>query len=209
MADDTTYPHMLAAAGFQDPAAPPPAPAQPAQPSNYDGYATGGGFAGAQGASQIEATKRKLASAKQQLALQGQDERLNINNTMEDRGFFNSGQRLQSLAKQQGSEASKAADLEASAAGDIANINANVHQAITQSQLDAEKRAQDAQVLGMQKDAYAGQQAIQLEQIKAQRDQLQLQKQLAQQKLDLQKATAAGNYGDPLQQAVNYVPRLI
>lgn len=159
----------------------------------------GTSFAQSNAARQISDVQRQLALSQADLQQAGQQEREGINNGYEDRGLFTSGLRGISLAKQQGQEANKEAQLEAGAASDIGNINAGMQQQL------ASERAQQAQTLadqqlaqsqlGFQQQQISNQQSYAQQQLALQQQQAEMQRQLWQKQLDLAQQSATSNGG--------------
>lgn len=113
--------------------------------------------------------------------------------------MFKSSARGQALAQQQGREASKAAMLEAGAAADMGNINADMQRQMASEQAGAQADAADQQLSQMQlqymRDQMAqntGPNSIAAQQLALAKAQFEAQKQLWAKQLELAQKTSAG-----------------
>lgn len=156
-------------------------------------------FAQSDAARQISDTQRQLALSKAELAQAGTEERQGINYGYEDRGLFNSGIRGQALAQQQGREANKAAQLEAGAASDVGNINANMQRQLAAQQAAQQQTAADQQLQNMQlqymQSQFGTQQNLAAQQLQFQQQQEQAQEDYWKKMLAAQQQAATGNGG--------------
>lgn len=169
--------------------------------SQYGALLSAAGFNASDAATQKARTERKLGEAIGDVQLAGEDERRQLNNSWEDRGMFNSGGRGMDIAREQGREASKIAQLQAAAADDTTDIESKLQKAIAQQKITDQQLSDQKALQGTQQDIYNTQLDLlrkqgtssddianaRLEQQKAQHD---LQMQLLQKQLDIYKQTA-------------------